>query len=143
MIVKCIKCKKVEELSQEEIEYLVNIAKKYTDEVSPNDYTGILSIIKGKCTDGKKHIYVYDETFSKHVADLIEEHKNLCDNNASKEKELSDTIQKIEELKNEINNLGNKRDDTVKEIEDINRITNIVTITFEKATGTRDMKMWS
>lgn len=143
MIVKCIKCKTVEELSQDEIEYLVNIAKKYTEEVSPNDYTGILSIIKGKCTDGKKHIYVYDETFSKHVADLIDEHSKLCENNITKEKELSDTLQKIEDLKNEIKNLSEKRDDTVKEIEDINRITNIVTITFEKVTGTQDMKMWS
>jgi len=143
MIVKCIKCKTVEELTQDEIGYLVNIANKYTDEVSPNDYTGILSIIKGKCTDGKKHLYVYDETFSKHVADLIGEHKKLCENNASKEKELSDTLQKIEDLKNEIKNLGEKRDDTVKEIENISRFTNIVKETFGKVTGSQDMKMWS
>ena len=143
MIVKCIKCKTVEDLSQDEIEYLVNIAKKYTDEVNPNDYTGILSIIKGKCADGKKHLYVYEDTFSKHVADLIEEHKKLCENNTNKEKELSDTLQRIEDLKNEIKNLSEKRDDTVKEIEDINRITNIVIITFEKVTGTKNMEMWS
>lgn len=143
MIVKCVKCKSVEELTQDEIEYLVNIAKKYTEEVSPNDYTSILSIIKGKCTDGKKHLYVYDETFSKHVADLIEEHKKLCENNATKEKELSDTLQRIEDLKNEIKNLGEKRDDTVKEIEKINRFTDVVTETFGKVTGTQDMKMWS
>lgn len=143
MIVKCIKCKTVEELTQDEIGYLVNIANRYTDEVSPNDYTGILSIIKGKCTDGKKHLYVYDETFSKNVADLIGEHKKLCENNASKEKELSDILQKIEDLKDEIKNLGEKRDDTVKEIENINRFTNIVTETFGKVTGSQDMKMWS
>ncbi len=143
MIVKCVKCKSVEELTQDEIEYLVNIAKKYTDEVSPNDYTSILSIIKGKCTDGKKHLYVYDEAFSKHVADLIAEHKKLCENNATKEKELSDTLQRIEDLKNEIKNLGEKRDDTIKEIEKINRFTDVVTETFGKVTGTQDMKMWS
>lgn len=143
MIVKCVKCKTVEELTQDEIQYLVNISKKYTDEVSPNDYTGILSIIKGKCTDGKKHLYVYDEAFSKHVSDLIDEHKKLCENNVSKEKELSDTLQKIEDLKNEIENLDKNRDDTIKEIEDINRFTNIVKETFEKETGTQDMKMWS
>ncbi len=143
MIVKCIRCESVEELSQEEIERLVNIAKTYGDDISPNDFIGILSIIKGKCKDGKKHLYIYEDTFSKHVAKLIDEYKQLCENNASKEKELSDTLQRIEDLKNEIKNLGDKRDDTIKEIEDINRITNIVKVTFEKVTGTQDMAMWS
>ena len=143
MIVKCIKCESVEELSQEEIERLVNIAKTYGDDISPNDFIGILSIIKGKCNDGKKHLYIYEDKFSKHVAKLIEEHRELCENNASKEKELSETLQRIEDLKNEIKNLGDKRDDTIKEIEDINRVTNIVKITFEKVTGTQDMTMWS
>lgn len=111
MRVKCAKCKKVEELSDDEIEYLVNIAKKYNEDVSPNDYTAILSIIKGKCTDGKKHLYIYDEEFSKYVADLIEEYGKLNENNATKDKEMSDILQKIEELKNEIQNLDRKRDD--------------------------------
>jgi predicted nuclease with TOPRIM domain len=143
MIVKCIRCESVEELSPEEIERLINIAKTYGEDVGPNDFIGILSIIKGKCTDGKKHLYIYEETFSKHVADIIAEHDKLCENNSAKEKELSDTLQRIEDLKNEIKNLGEKRDDTIKEIEDINRITNIVKITFEKVTGTQDMKIWS
>lgn len=143
MKIKCAKCKLVEELSQDEIEYLVNIAKKYTEEVSPNDYTSILSIIKGKCTDGKKHLYIYDETFSKYVADLIAEHGKLCESNVTKEKELSDTLQKIEDLKNEIQNLDKKRDDTVKEIEDITGSINSVIKKFETETGTQDMKMWS
>lgn len=143
MRVKCAKCKKVEELSDDEIEYLVNIAKKYNEDVSPNDYTAILSIIKGKCTDGKKHLYIYDEEFSKYVADLIEEYGKLNENNATKDKEMSDILQKIEELKNEIQNLDRKRDDLVKEIEDNNTVINNVACTFEKATGTKDIKMWS
>ena len=143
MIIKCIKCKIAEELSQDEIDRLVNMAKLYTEDVSPNDYTGILSVIKGKCTDGKKHIYIYDEAFSKRVADLIAEHNKLCENNSAKEKELSDTLQKIEDLKNEIMSLGEKRDDVINEIGDINSNIDNVIVTFEKETGTRDMKMWS
>jgi hypothetical protein len=143
MIVKCVRCKLVEKLSQDEIERLVNTAKTYNEEVSPNDYTAILSIIKGKCTDGKKHLYIYDEAFSKTVADLVLEHNKLCENNAAKEKEVSETLQKIEDLKNEIKNLSDKRDNDIKEIGDINMAIDGVIETFEKETGARNVKMWS
>ena len=143
MKIKCAKCKLVEELSQDEIERLVSTSQIYNEEVSPNDYTAILSIIKGKCTDGKKHLYIYDETFSKTVADLVTEYNELCENNAAKEKEISDALQKIETLKGEIENLQNKRDNDIKEISNINRDIDSVIITFEKETGTRNVKMWS
>jgi predicted nucleic acid-binding Zn-ribbon protein len=141
--VKCAKCKNVEELGKDEIEHLVNTAKTYNDEVSPNDYTAILSIIKGKCTDGKKHLYIYDETFSRTIADLVAEHSKLCENNAAKEKELSETLQKIEDLKNEIKNLGDKRESSIQEIGNINMAIDSIVATFEKETGTRNVKMWS
>lgn len=143
MKIKCAKCKLVEELSQDEIERLVSTAQIYNEEVSPNDYTAILSIIKGKCNDGKKHLYIYDETFSKTVADLVTEYNKLCENNATKEKEISDALQKIETLKGEIENLQNKRDNDIKEISNISRDIDSMIITFEKETGTRNVKMWS
>jgi predicted nucleic acid-binding Zn-ribbon protein len=143
MIVKCARCKLIEELSQDEIERLVNTAKVYNDDVSPNDYIAILSIIKGKCKDGKKHLYIYDETFSKIVADLVGEHNKLCENNASKEKEVSEILQKIEALQGEIETLRNKKDDDIKEIGDINTAIDNLILTFEKETGTRNVKMWS
>ena len=143
MEIKCAKCKVVEKLRQDEIEYLVNTAKMYTDEISPNDYTAILSIIKGKCTDGKKHVYIYDEIFSKNVANLLTEHNKLSANHAEKEKELSDTLKKIDDFKNEIERLGAKRDSAIKEIDVLNKTIDGVIETFEKDTGTRNMKMWS
>jgi uncharacterized coiled-coil DUF342 family protein len=143
MRVKCAKCKNVEELGKEEIDHLVNTAKTYNEEVSPNDYTAILSIIKGKCTDGKKHLYIYDETFSKTVANLVVEHDKLYENNAAKDKEVSDTLQKIEDLKNEIKNLSDKRDKTIQDISNIHYAIDDVIATFEKETGTRNVKMWS
>lgn len=143
MRVKCAKCKNVEELGKDEIEHLVNTAKTYSEDVSPNDYTAILSIIKGKCTDGKKHIYIYDESFSKTVADLVLEHNKLCENNAAKEKELSETLQKIEDLKNEIKDLDNKRQNAIHDVGSINAAIDNVIETFEKETGTRNVKMWS
>ena len=143
MEIKCVKCKVVEKLEQGDIEYVVNVAKKYTNDVSPNDYTEIFSAIKGKCKDGKKHIYIYSEDFIKNVADLVAEHGKLSENSVIKEKELSDTLQKIEDLKKEILNLGTKRDDVVKDIGEINVAIDGIMTTFEKETGTSDIKMWS
>ncbi len=143
MDIKCVKCKTVEKLGQDEIEYLVNIAKRYTDNISPNDYTAILSIIKGTCTDGKKHLYIYDETFSKNIANMISGYNVLYEKNAEKEKELSSILQKIEILKNEIMNLDEKREGIIRDISDINISINGKIEMFEKETGTRDVKMWS
>jgi predicted nucleic acid-binding Zn-ribbon protein len=88
-------------------------------------------------------LYIYDEAFSKTVADLVLEHNKLCENNAAKEKEVSETLQKIEDLKNEIKNLSDKRDNDIKEIGDINMAIDGVIETFEKETGARNVKMWS
>jgi cell division protein FtsB len=143
MRVKCVKCNIVEELRKDEIEHLVNITKMYNEEISPAEYTTILSIIKGRCTGGKKHLYVYDDMFTKNIAGLIAEHNKLHDNIAIKEKELSDVLQKIESLTDEIQNLNKKRDDTIKEIGDINTTINNVMETFEKETGTRYINIWS
>jgi predicted nucleic acid-binding Zn-ribbon protein len=71
------------------------------------------------------------------------EHNKLCENNAAKEKEVSETLQKIEDLKNEIKNLSDKRDNDIKEIGDINMAIDGVIETFEKETGARNVKMWS
>jgi predicted nucleic acid-binding Zn-ribbon protein len=88
-------------------------------------------------------LYIYDEAFSKTVADLVLEHNKLCENNAAKEKEVSEILQKIEALKNEIKNLSDKRDNDIKEIGDINMAIDSVIETFEKETGARNVKMWS
>ncbi len=143
MRVKCVKCKTVEEIIKEDMEKLINTAKMYNEDIDPNDYTAILSVIKGRCTDGKKHLYIYEEEFSKKIAELITEHNELCENNLNKTSELSDTVKKIESLKDEIKNMDNKRINIIKEIGDIgNDIDNIVE-TFEKETGTKNMKIWS
>ena len=143
MEIKCVKCKAVEQLGQEDIEYVVNVAKKYTDDVSPNDYTEIFSAIKGKCKDGKKHLYIYSEDFIKRIADIIAEYDNLSKNSIVKEGELSSTLQKIEDLKKEILNLGEKRDNVIKEIGETNVAIDGMMSTFEKETGTRNIQMWS
>lgn len=143
MQVECVKCKKVEELSEDDLNFLLNAAKRYTDEISPNDFTAILSVTKGKCSDNKKHIFIFHEDFSKKIAGLIEEYDKLSSNNIVKEKELSDILKKIEDLKNEIKNLEEKRDVDTKDIDDLNKAIADLMVIFEKETGTRDVKMWS
>ncbi len=143
MIVKCVKCKNIGKIEQKDIEHLVNIAKIYTEDISPNDYTAILSIIKGKCTDGKKHLFIYEEEFSKKVAEMIAEHNKLCDDNTTMTNELSDIIKKIENLKEEISDLDNKRINVINNIGNTGNKIDGVVENFEKETGTKNMKIWS
>lgn len=143
MRIKCVKCNIVEELKKEEIDNLVCIAKTYTHEISPTDYIAILSIIKGRCTDGKKHLFVYDDIFTNDVADLIAEHNKLHEKIEVMEKESLEVIQKIESLESEICDLNKKKDGIVKGIEEVNIAINNVMDIFENKTGIREMKIWS
>ena len=56
---------------------------------------------------------------------------------------MSSTLQKIEDLKKEILNLGEKRDNVIKEIGETNVAIDGMMSTFEKETGTRNIQMWS
>lgn len=144
MKVKCIKCETVEDLSKEDIEFLISILRKYNSgDIVPSDYISLLSVVKGRCTDDKKHIFIYDEEFTKNVADLIDLYNNLCADNAAREKELSEILQKIENYKKEIGELSKSRYDKIAEVDDINAKINKVLKTFEETTGTNDVKMWS
>ncbi len=62
----------VEELSEEDVKELTKMVLKYNVEnAMPDDYTEVLSVIKGKCADGKKHRYVYHEDFDKQVDEFL------------------------------------------------------------------------
>ncbi len=86
MNIKCIKCETEEILTEEDTKLLGHIVRRYNPKPKPNDYIMVLNIIKGDCTDGKKHIYIFDESFDRTIAGLIKEHTELHVTNDARHK---------------------------------------------------------
>lgn len=156
MQVKCIKCETEEVLEEEDTKLLSHIVRRYNHEPKPNDYIMVLNVIKGNCTDGNKHIYIFDSTFDKTIANLIKEHSDLCATNATREKTISDidssmnTIKtNIEDFKSKIITLESQLKDCIRrkegvtiEIRGTEVLINETNLRFEKLTGAQDMSMW-
>lgn len=157
MRIKCIKCEKEEELEEDDIKLLGHIVRRYNPNPKPNDYLMVLNVIKGDCTDNKKHIYIFHEIFDKTIATLIKEHSDLCTTNAARDKTILDidgsmnTIKaniedfksKIAALESQLKDCIRKKEGITTEIKGTDVLINETKLRFEKLTGTPDMKMWS
>lgn len=157
MNIKCIKCETEEILTEEDTKLLGHIVRRYNPKPKPNDYIMVLNIIKGDCTDGKKHIYIFDESFDRIIAGLIKEHTELHVTNDARHKavleldNLMSTIKaNIEDLKSKINasetqlkECIRKKEGIIAETKGTEMLIGDVELKFEKLTGNPDMKIWS
>lgn len=157
MRIKCIKCETIEELDEEDTKLLGHVVRRYNPEPKPNDYIMVLNVIKGNCTDGNKHIYVFDSTFDKAIANLIKEYNDLCATNTTRDKTISgidssmntikthieDFKSKITALESQLKDCIRKKEGTITEIKGAEVLINETKLSFEKLTGSQDMKIWS
>ena len=150
MKIRCVKCKLEDTLTEEDIKLLAYVVKRYNHKPSPNDYTAVLSIIKGSCTDDKKHIFIFDESFDKAIADVLKEYKDAIVANVTRKETLekvcilmAETTNQIKSLESELKTLEKKKGYTISEMGTGGILIDNIKLKFEKLTGTSDMEMWS
>lgn len=150
MKIKCVKCKLTDSLTEEDIKLLSHVVKRYNQKPSPTDYTAVLSIIKGNCTDNNKHLFIFDESFDKDIADTIKEYRDAIVANTTRKGNLEKIISQINETTNQIKalqstlgELDKKKEYTVSEISTGGILIDNIKLKFEKLTGTTDIDMWS
>lgn len=150
MKIKCVKCKLEDTLTEDDIKLLAHVVKRYNHKPSPNDYTAVMSIIKGNCTDGKKHLFVFDETFDKAVADMLKEYKDAIAANVVRKETLEkvclqivETINQIKSLQSSLGELEKKKEYTTAEMRAGGILVNNIKLKFMNTTGTDDTDMWS
>lgn len=151
MRVKCAKCKKVEGLTGEEVRFLAQVAGRYKSKLSPVDYTAILSIIKDNCTkEGDKHLFIFDESFDKDVADTIKEYNDAVNANVVRKEDLEKTMNLIVETNDQIKSLEStlkeleeKKEQFIAEMRSGGILIDDIKSKFESITGTADIEMWS
>lgn len=150
MKIRCVKCKIDDTLSEDDIKLLAHVVKRYNHSPRPGDYTAVLSIIKGNCTDGKKHLFIFDEGFDKVVADTLKEYKDAIAANVTRKETLEkvhlltvETMNQIKSLQSTLGELEKKREYTTAEMNAGGILIDNIKLKFTRMTGTDDTDMWS
>ncbi len=142
MRVKCVKCGIIDDLKEDDIKLLAHIVKRYNQKANPVDYVAVLSIIKGFCTDGDKHLFVFDESFEKNVAETIREFNEATKQNVERRISLDKVCIQIEETSNVLKELEKNKEYILAEMAAGGILVDNVKLKFLKLTGTEDMDIW-
>jgi hypothetical protein len=142
MIVKCVKCNIEKEISNEDIDKIKSIVEdgKISRSV---DYLEIFNVTRGKCTEQKKHTFIFEESFFNNVQDLIKKRGDILSKRDNDEKELSNTNDEITELEDKLKNVKEKKEGLIENIKKEEIDIESTLQEFEQITGGREIDIWS
>lgn len=142
MIIKCVQCEMVKELSKEDIDKIKSIVEDGQISRS-SDYLEIFNITRGKCKDQKRHTFMFEESFSGSVQNMINNYNDMLSKHTRDEKELSNTGGEIIDLENKLKNAKEKKESLVENIKKLDIETENILQEFEKITGDKNIEIWS
>ena len=142
MKVKCTKCELEDDVNEDDVKLLAHVVKKYNHKPRPEDYSAILSIIKGNCTDGGKHLFIFNGSFCEDVANTIKEYEDAIAKNVETKIALDKVCFHIEEVDNSLKELEKKREYMMAEMAAGGILVDNIKLKFLKLTGTEDMEIW-
>lgn len=142
MKVKCEKCQLEDDVHEEDVKLLAHVVKKYNPKPRPGDYMAILSIIKGNCTDGGKHLFMFNGSFDQDVAATIKEYNDAIKQNVERKVVLDKVCVQIEETSDTLKELEKNKEYILAEMAAGGMLIENVKLKFLKLTGTEDMEIW-
>lgn len=142
MRVKCVKCNIEKEISKEDIDKIKSIVEdgKISRSV---DYLEIFNVTRGKCTEQKKHTFIFEESFFNNVQDLIKKRGDILSKRDNDEKELSKTNDEITELEDKLKNVKEKKEGLIENIKKEETDVENTLQEFDQITGGRDIDIWN
>lgn len=142
MKVKCTRCELEDDINEEDVKLLAHVVKKYNHKPKPGDYMAVLSVIKGNCTDGEKHLFIFNGSFNEDVANIIKEYQDAIAKNVEIKIALDKLCIQIEEKSNALKELEKKKEYMLAEMTAGGMLIDNVKLKFLKLTGTEDMEIW-
>lgn len=143
MKVKCAKCGCIEELKDDDVKLLAYVVKRYNQKPSPIDYLSVWSIIRGTCTDNEKHLFIFDESFDKDVANTIKEYNDVTISNNERKVAFEKVCNQIDETNKILKDLEKKKTYALAEMNAGGILIENIRLKFLELTGTEDMTIWS
>ena len=142
MRVKCTRCELGDDVNEDDVKLLAHVVKKYDPKPKPGDYLAVLSIIKGNCTDGEKHLFIFNGSFNEDVANTIEEYQDAIAKNTETKTVLDKVCAHMEEVSNSLKELEKKKEYMMAEMTAGGILIDNVKLKFFKLVGTEDMEIW-
>jgi hypothetical protein len=143
MKVKCAKCGILEEMKEDDVKLLAHVVRRCNSKPSPVDYLSVWSIIRGLCKDNDKHVFMFDESFDKEIADTIQEYNTAKENNNERKSTLDKVRNQIEETSNILKELEKEKAYAIAEVNAGEMLIGNIKLKFLKLTGSEDMSIWS
>lgn len=142
MKVKCEKCQLEDDINEDDVKLLAHVVKKYNPKPRPGDYMAVLSIIKENCTDGEKHVFIFNGSFDQDVAITIKEYEDAIKQNAGRNVALNKVCLQIEEASNVLKELEKNKEYILAEMSAGGILIDNIKLKFLKLTGTENMEIW-
>lgn len=142
MKVKCTKCNLEEDISEEDVKLLAHVAKKYNPKPRPEDYMAILSIIKGDCPNGEKHLFTFNGSFCQDITNTIKEYEDAIRQNVGRKIALDKICSQIEDTSNELKEFEKNKEYVLAEMRAGGMLIENIRLKFLKLTGMEDMSIW-
>jgi hypothetical protein len=142
MKVKCEKCQLEDDINEDDVKLLAHVIKKYNPKPRPGDYMAVLSIIKGNCSDGDKHLFALNGSFCKDVAITIKEYEDAIRQNVGRKIALDKVCIQIEETSNNLKEFEKNKEYLLAEMSAGGILIDNIQLKFLKLTGTEDMEIW-
>lgn len=142
MKVKCEKCQLEDDVNEEDVKLLAHVVKKYNPKPRPGDYMAVLSIIKGNCSDGEKHVFVFNGSFDQDVESTIKEYEDAIRQNVERKVALDKVCTQIEDASNILKEFEKKKKYLLAEMSAGGILIDNIKLKFLKLTGTEDMEIW-
>lgn len=142
MKLRCVKCAIEKEINREDIDKIKSLAED--GQISRAvDYLEIFNVTRGKCTGQKKHTFVFEESFSNNVQDLIKKRGDVISKRGNYEGELSKTSDEIIDLENKLKNVKEKKENLIEDIKNAEINVESILQEFEKITGDKNVDIWT
>lgn len=109
MRIKCKNCGKVEELNNEQREKYALIVRE--DNLKIDDYLSILTHARGKqgkCSEGKTHEFIVEESFKSDVDQVIGLYKNNVSSKDADTRSYEDNLKTVKDLETMIEDIKEK-----------------------------------
>lgn len=142
MKVKCAKCQLEDDVNEEDVKLLAHVIKKYNPKPRPGDYMAVLSIIKGNCSDGEKHLFIFNGSFDQDIATTIKEYEDAIKQNVERKVALDKVRTQIEEASNTLKEFEKDKEYLLAEMSAGGILIDNIKLKFLKLTGTEDMEIW-
>lgn len=138
--IKCTICGKEEIVSHEIVSEVSTAIVKY--DLKPEKYLNYLNMMYGKCLDSDEHSFIFDETFTSRIDEIVEKHKNiLAEIDSTKNSNIS-LKKEVEELRIKIEEALSKHSSNEKRILNLNSEVSDLQTEIGNAVGIYKVESW-